>query len=296
MNEIKEINNLLTLDHCPLCDSANIKIIGLIKYPVPVAFSDLQVVVSKQPEYWHCRGCGSYFTQNVVSEGKAKEIYSKNTSNKWNYVEFEKDKTADLIGLIRGFIKTGDSVLDVGCNDGNFLNFVKKIGAKTFGVEFSQIGRGVCEKNGHQVWGAITDIPDGLKFDLIFAFDLVEHLYGVEYFFDSYRRFLKDNGRLVILTGNPNCLSARLARCRWWYINNPEHVIFPSRKFFSEFKGFDVVDYHKVFNSRGYYLISVYNFLKPYNILKIIAKLILRRYDGTPLLGKDHALVILKKI
>lgn len=290
------VENNLRFENCPLCHSTAIKKVDIINYPIPVAFSDSQIMVQNPPEYWHCQSCASYFTQNVISEAKAKALYSENKSNKWDYAEFEKDKTTDLVDLVQGLIKTGDRVLDIGCNDGNFLNFAKKIGAKTFGVEFSNVGREVCQKNGHQVFGEKNDIPSDFKFDLIFAFDLVEHLYDVECFFESCQRLLKDNGQLVILTGNPNCFSARLAKCRWWYINNPEHIIFPSRKFFSELKGFGIVDYHSVFNSRGYFLISVYNFLKPYNILKIIAKLFLGRYDGTPLLDKDHALIILKKI
>lgn len=294
--DIKQVVNNLRFKNCPLCRSAKVGAIGIISYPTPIAFSDSQVAVQNQPEYWHCQSCASYFTQNVISEAKAKALYSENKSNKWDYAEFEKDKTADLVGLIRGLIKVADRILDIGCNDGNFLNFAKRIGAKTFGVEFSQIGRGVCEKSDHQVWEGITNIPNDLKFDFVFAFDLVEHLYDIKGFFESCQRLLKPDGRLVILTGNPDCFSARFAKCRWWYINNPEHIIFPSRKFFSELGGFEIVDYHLVFNSRGYYLISAYNFLKPHNILKIIAKLILRRYDGTPLLGKDHALIILQKI
>lgn len=294
-NAIKQIENFLRFGNCPLCHSMEISKVGIINYPMPVAFSDSQILVKNQPEYWHCQSCFSYFTQNIISEEKAMELYSDNKSNKWNYTEFEKDKTADFTGWICNLIKRGDSVLDIGCNDGNFLNFAKKNGANTFGVEYSRIGREVCEKNGHKVWETIAGIPDDLKFDFIFAFDLVEHLYNIREFFESCRHLLKPSGRLVILTGNPNCFSAKLSGRKWWYINNPEHLIFPSEKFFSSIAGFRLEKYQKIFNSRGYYLISVHNPFKPLNIIKIAAKLLLKKYDGTPLLDKDHALAVLKK-
>ena len=291
---IEKIDNTLRFNDCPLCHSVIIKKIGTISYPVPVAFSDSQITVQNQPEYWQCQSCDSYFVQNIISEAKAMELYSENKTNKWNYVDFEKDKTADFVNLIRGLIKENDNVLDIGCNDGNFLNFVKKISSHTFGVEFSQIGREACKKNGHQVFSNTTDVPAALKFDFIFAFDLVEHLYSIKDFLESSRRLLKDNGQLVILTGNPSCLSAGYAKSRWWYISNPEHIIFPSRKYFSDFSGFKIKEYRPIFNSRGFYLISLYNFWRITNVLKVIAKFILRRYNGVPLLGKDHALIILK--
>lgn len=292
---VTKIDNFLKFTDCPLCHSKTIVKVGVINYPVPVAFSDSQITVQNQPEYWHCQSCASYFTQNVISEAGAKELYSNNQSNKWSYSEFEKDKTADLITLIRDVIKKNNNILDIGCNDGFFLDFVKKIGANTFGVEFSQIGREVCKKNGHQVFSAANEIPVDLKFDFIFAFDLVEHLYNIKDFLESSRHLLKDKGQLVVLTGNPNCLSARCAGSRWWYINNPEHVVFPSEKFFFNSSGFHLIKYQPIFNSKGYFLISLHNFWRIKNILKIIVKFIFRCYNGVPLLGKDHALVILEK-
>lgn len=293
---IKEILNDFKNNRCPLCRSVEVEKIDVIDYPVPVAFSDTQITVKKSPEYWRCHKCASYFVENVISEANAKDLYGNNKSNKWNYGKFEEDKTADLVRQVSNITKAGANVLDIGCNDGNFLNFIKLNASVTFGVEFSQIGRETCASNGHQVFPDLDSVPVNLKFDFIFAFDLVEHLYNIENFFNFCRSHLKGGGKLVILTGNPNCLSARCAGVRWWYINNPEHIIFPSKSFFTNLSDFRLEQYRPVFNSRGYHAISVCNFLRPMNIIKAIAKMVLRRYDGTPLIDKDHALIILNRI
>ena len=294
--EIISIANYLRHKLCPLCNSSMICEVGIINYPTPVAFSDLQIRVQNKPEFWQCNSCDSYFTQNIILEDDAKKIYSDNKTNKWNYTEFQKDKTEDVLYEIRSILKKGCNVLDIGCNDGNFLNFAKNNGANTFGVEFSRIGRDTCIKNGHRVFSSMLEIGSELKFDLIFAFDLVEHLYDISSFIGECQKMLKTGGKLIILTGNPNSMSAKMACERWWYINNPEHIIFPSRKFFSNIDGFCLENYIAVYNSRGYYRISINCFWRIQNILKIFIKFFLGRYDGLPLIDKDHALIILKKM
>ena len=68
--------------------------------------------------------------------------------------------------------------------------------------------------------------------DAIFAFDLIKHLLQPRDFIDRCFAKLRAGGSLLILTGGIGSISARLARTRWWYLQYPEHISFPSLDFF----------------------------------------------------------------
>ena len=72
------------------------------------------------------------------------------------------------------------------------------------------------------------------------AIDVVEHLYDVPSFVGTCIEKLDENSRLVVMTGNIDCLSARLSGRGWWYAQFPEHIVFPSKKYFSDYLGLKI--------------------------------------------------------
>jgi 2-polyprenyl-3-methyl-5-hydroxy-6-metoxy-1,4-benzoquinol methylase len=262
-----------------------------------ILFGSIEIEFKKEAEYWKCRRCNSFFVQNIASEEKTVWLYSNSPENKWSVNQVEEEKTVDLISLIESFPVKGLSVLDVGCSSGELLDFLAKRGARTSGIEYSPISSKEAVKKGHKIYNKISEIPKGVHYDIIFAFDLVEHLYNINDFLNICEQHLIKGGKLVILTGNPRCLSARLARNNWWYPAFPEHIIFPSKIFFNGLKKLILISYIPVFHSQNHYKKFIFNLSHPFlRLIKVIIMIVIGRYNGYPSLDKDHVFIIMKKI
>ena len=126
------------------------------------------------------------------------------------------------------------------------------------------------------------------SFDIVFAFDLVEHLYDLPSFLASTLELLKERGRLVILTGDNSSIVARRYRHEWWYLRYPEHILFPSSKSWRNQPGVRKFRKISTYASRGYRS-------GPAGRLKALANFIRKKGNGLPLLSGDHHLVMLEK-
>ncbi|GAB1234057.1 hypothetical protein UT5_04510 [Ferrigenium sp. UT5] len=241
------------------------------------------------PELWNCDVCLSGFVQHTVDEETAKMLYSTGQAGeRWSTVPFEQNKTRNVIDTMSVIFRDKGNVLDVGCNTGELLDFAQSFGCRTWGVEYSAASRAILADKGHGAYSSFEDASGG--YDVIAAFDLVEHLYDVPTFLKNCREKLAENGKLVILTGNIGSLSAQLARAHWWYAQYPEHIIFPSRKYFSEYSGMKIQKWVSTYASKGYQNPinkAVWGMLK--------GMLRGRIYTGLPSLGPDHVLVVLNK-
>jgi SAM-dependent methyltransferase len=281
------INNDSRYEHCPLCASPDIRRRGEIKYPSPLMYSTHEIALVKTPEFWSCRRCGSGFVQNTIHESVAEGLYAHGAGReRWAAEPVEKSKHREILDVLDSFFKKERTVLDIGCNTGELLDYAKERGCRTCGVEFCLSSREKLAGKGHASFPALETVVD--YYDIITAFDLVEHLYDVPGFLGDCRRKLRKDGGIVLLTGNISSLGARLAGPRWWYLGYPEHIVFPSRRYFSHFSGFTMERWIPTYASLGYeqsLLRSIYGFL--YGILQ-------GSYAGLPSPGPDHMLVILK--
>jgi SAM-dependent methyltransferase len=277
------VNNDLVHSQCPLCMSFKIKMVGNLKYSSDLIFSTHEIVLQNKPELWKCLNCRSGFTQYAINKEKAESLYSSgNGSKRWSSEVFDKDSI--VVNYFTDLLKKEMNVLDIGCNTGEFLDFAKDRGCSTYGVELSDNSIEILEKKNHI---AKKDMDFGdVKFDLVVAFDLIEHLYDVNGFLKQAGSMIKPQGSLVILTGNINSLSALISKNDWWYVNYPEHVVFPSKKYFKDHTIFTDFNSLKCYASK---IRSEENRIGLKNIHNIFSK----NYNGLPSLGPDHFLVSL---
>ena len=171
---------------------------------------------------------------------------------------------------------------------GEFLDYSKQKGNKTFGLEICEESCDILRKKGHHAYRFPGEITD--TFDIITAFDVVEHLYDPYDFFSSVHKMLNPNGYLIILTGNPTSRPAKFSKEKWWYYNYPEHVVFPSPKFFKNIQGFELKSQLDTYASKAH---------EPGNIIlkmkECAVKIINSNYNGLPAFAPDHQFVILQK-
>lgn len=113
--------------------------------------------------------------------------------------------------LIANFIKNTDVVLDVGfwgqgikSSEENWPHkLIKERAKEVYGLDldFDQ----TKFSGDHYLKAGAEHFDFPVKFDVIFAGDLIEHLSSPGFFLSSCARNLKDGGRLIITT--PNCFN-----------------------------------------------------------------------------------------
>lgn len=274
--------------NCPLCGSSRIRHLGLIPISLDARFSTHSITLEKRPELWTCVSCSSWFSQHILPESDAISLYSSGSSGeRWSKEKFEKAKCPEVLAELGKHFREGTRVLDIGCNTGELLDYAKNRGCATAGVEYSEACKSILESKGHVCFKSLSAASTE-RFDVITAFDLIEHLYNVRQFLTDCQRMLLPGGRLVLLTGDNGSLSARLCRKNWWYLQYPEHIVFPSMRFLASSEvGFSSCSRVRTYASLGYCV-------SPRQVACGIASALFRGgYVGLPSIGPDHMLVTL---
>lgn len=274
---------------CPFCESPELVNLGGFSYASPILFSTTLIATARKSELWGCRRCQSRFVQNCLSEKDAVELYSTGQSgDRWQPIQFVDYHCREVVQAVRQALEGGGFVVDVGSNTGEFLDFARAVGCKTGGVEFSQSSREILKAKRHLAYSDLDEVKDE-SVDVITAFDLIEHLHHPAQFMSDCQKKLRPGGQLIIFTGNALSLGARIAGANWWYLGYPEHIVFPSEKYFGE---------HTPFRLRQTIATYACKTAKstPYRIVRaLLGGGLQRNYRGAPAIGPDHMLLVMQK-
>ena len=183
---------------------------------------------------WCCKDCGSMFRHPTLSSSDYISLYEKAPSTVWVEGEIERNDFETIYTYLGSHI--GGSILDVGCYSGNFLaGLPEKF--KKYGIEPSDSASRIAAAKGIEVLGkTLAEMDSDMVFDVVVSIDVVEHVLDVEEFLDQALAHVKENGLLIISTGNPGCFAWRkVFKSKYWNRLYPEYVTFPSYKYFNEF-------------------------------------------------------------
>lgn len=106
------------------------------------------------------------------------------------------------------------SLLDVGCADGGFAQYAgRRLGAKTYGIDIAPKSIRIAKTKldyarQHDVDRKLP-FPDK-TFQIVFALEVIEHIYDTDYFLAEIRRVLKPSGILILSTPNLASLKNRI--------------------------------------------------------------------------------------
>lgn len=111
------------------------------------------------------------------------------------------------------FINKSIDTLDIGCGSGEMMEVLNNFGSRTFGIDFSKEAIEICKKkklNANQ-----ADLDTGIKFDddqfdLVWAGDVLEHVFDPMYLLKEIRRVLKKDGYLFFSIPNDLHISKRI--------------------------------------------------------------------------------------
>lgn len=191
-------------------------------------------------------------------------------------------------------------LLDIGCADGSFAQYAGvQLGGNSYGLDIcpSAIKRAKLVLNQafqHDVAKALP-FPDHF-FDIVFALEVIEHVFDTDFFMMEIRRVLKPGGLLILSTPN---LASLKNRARLFFNGYPQYLeyscegaghihLYTSKILESQLAK------HKLKTKE----MTSANFLAPYVTHKVAPiwyrKLMMRMGDIFPSLG-SHIVVVAKR-
>ena len=105
---------------------------------------------------------------------------------------------------IARLVEPGSTVLDVGCGTGFLANLLGRKGCDVWGIDMVEPTR-VTKSVSHYIHHDLEDVSDldlDRTFDCLILGDVIEHIRNAVDVLSGLDRFLKEDGRLIISTGN----------------------------------------------------------------------------------------------
>ena len=234
---------------CRLCGAGDVECLGVIP---PGDFFAGRVLSEPLAggRLWRCRGCASLFRHPVLSDAEYLKLYETGAAEQWSDGGDRND-----LRHIRSIIASRPgvrNVLDVGCGTGDFLASLPAAIGK-FGIEPSVAAAERASVRGVRIVSPLQELAESARFDVITLIDVIEHLRQPALLLDLALQHLSPGGAIVVSTGDPQCAAWRIFRSRFWYSSFPEHVSFPSSRFFETWlaaKGIGTVETRRTRNLR----------------------------------------------
>ena len=213
---------------CPWCNSENnSKFLELKDY----------FLTQENFEILECNDCKLLFTTPCPAPDKIGDYYksedylSHNESKKgivpkiYNLVKKVNIKNKFNI-TVNGQQTTDNSILDIGCGVGDFLNYAKEKGCNITGIEPSEDARKIAEeKLGTKIFSPeeLQNIPNE-SFDIVTMWHVLEHVADLKTEIDHLERIVKKNGRLVLALPNYKSFDAEYYKDKWAAYDVPRHL------------------------------------------------------------------------
>ena len=133
---------------------------------------------------------------------------------------------ARILRIPRPFV--GARLLDVGAAMGFAVDEARARGWRAIGIEVSADAARRAPGHLARASAEHAPFPDGC-FDVVTAWDVLEHLPDPHAAVAEWARVLRPDGRLVLTTGDVGSWLARASGPRWHLYTLPEHLFFYSR-------------------------------------------------------------------
>jgi len=232
-----------------------------------------------------CRQCRVLYLQNRPAVSELSRIYPA------AYDSYSFHKNTNLTFMVRNWIlekrrlraflpllPEEGTVMDIGCGDPCFLAELRRAASPKLCLWGNDINPAVLahlEAAGFKTAGGRfeeIDLPAG-SFDVIFMRNIIEHVATPMEMLAKAFRLLRPGGKLVILTANIDCWSARLFRKRYWFeYHFPRHwTLFDQASFAraAQACGFKITAV-KFRHSPYSWVLSIHHFLKDHGFPALV--------------------------
>ncbi len=195
----------------------------------------------KEYKLYHCEGCDLEWWEPLKIE---KEFYEEEGDE--GYMVFHLG-IAETLGenhkvFFKYFPLKSGRLLDVGCGDGRFLKRAQEMGFEVWGIDFDRKSVEACrEKRGLKNVYAMSleefiDFAEkeGLKFDVITFFEVLEHQDKPREFLENVKRLLKPSGYIARSVPNRERFFKFYEDKRFTGDSPPNHFLWFNKKALSQ--------------------------------------------------------------
>lgn len=195
-----------------------------------------------------CKQCG-LGTVNPIPDKKkiigvvnkvSQHFYDEYLTESVSYKEYFSKKLDEI-----STYKIKGDLLEIGCGPGLFLSLAKQKGWNVTGVELSHEAVSINKKNGiNVIYGTLDSLKIKNKYDVICAFQLIEHVPDPKSLLIKINHLLKRDGVLMVVTPNRRAMSAMVMGRYWYDYYNEEHLYFftmPSLLEIFSKSGFEII-------------------------------------------------------
>jgi SAM-dependent methyltransferase len=198
----------------------------------------------------------TYYSKGFFTGGKLYRAYADYVGDKPTILK----NMRKYLTVIKKYKKSG-TLLDLGCAMGFLIQEADKWKFESFGVDISSYAVEIAQKlvgKNKVTLGKVEEL-DKLalqfdktnlgKFDIITMFDLIEHLENPRIVLQKITKVLKDNGLIVIQTGDAGSMWTKFMGKNWHFFAPPQHFFFYSKNNIKELlsqSGFEVVKIQKM--------------------------------------------------
>lgn len=242
-----------------------------------------------------CKNCGLLYVNPRFDSKELSLVYTDNKVLGGNWENFpylfkkdEPDELQILNRLTREEIQISDydwrfeiidkyatgpnkinSILDIGCGNGNFVYTALEKGFDAYGVDLSD-DRICCGKENLNLkdkiyCGRAEDIFADRQFDIITLWDAIEHLQDPKSVLTNIKKLCHKNTRIFIYTMSLDSLTYKIFLKKWNYINPVQHLYYFSDKTMAE-----------LLNASGYALLGKEaDITKHNNIFSLFKKILI---------------------
>lgn len=203
--------------HCLICHSSQLK--PLVGY-------------YQKHELITCQSCGFVFMEKIPSLSELSTHYSTYSYNDQGYLSSLTRKSYQrLLDEFEKYRKT-NTLLDVGCGRGWFLEEAKKRGWEVYGTEYSETAVNLCRAKGIQMVAGKLDALTFLtkNFDVITSFEVIEHINNPNEELENINKLLRSGGLFYCTTPNFNSLLRYYLKADYNMIGYPEHLSYYTKK------------------------------------------------------------------
>ncbi len=231
MKSAERTPTLHALAACPICERTfgEARTTVTVKDPFGVSSDWFKLV--------RCESCGTYVLNPRPSMKDMGVFYESDflmdtTTQSQSLIDrvAAKQQELNLASEIRWILRhlnDGDAYLDYSAGNGQIVELIAKRrpGARVFATEFSSQYREwiAARIGGERVRESIADFPPELRFDLISAFGVLEHVEEPRALIRELRARLTPRGKLMLSVPNPDSLQRSLTGRRWYSWLAPRH-------------------------------------------------------------------------
>ena len=210
---------------CPSCASHGVRQVGPIP-PSNIFAGRVVDFVLPGGFLWTCLDCCLEFRYPRLPKSEVDELYRWGNNESWpEPVHGRTDwmLIAKMISSLSGIKR----ILDVGCFDGRFLEYMEQ-GYEWLGIEIHKEAADRARQRGVNI--IAEDYAElashQIEVDAVLAVDVIEHSYDPREFLACLASVVREDGIIIITTGNTDAPTWRLMGSRYWYCHIAEHMSF----------------------------------------------------------------------